>query len=326
MRLSERREHAGSKLSELRRSLDRARTLIQGKACVYATGSYGRLEAGPSSDLDLFILSGQDANSTPLLSRLDETLVKASLIEATRQHGISEFDGDGRYLVGYTVANLTQTLGTPEDDVENTFTARLLMLLESMPLLGEEMFDGFLAEVFGAYWRDYEDHADSFEPAFFINDILRLWRTFCVNFEARTRDYPEQAKPKRRLKNFKLKYSRMLTCYSALMFMQAIFNEKGTVSLADAVAMAKLSPTTRLEALASHSGAEMARDDLQNLLAMYDSFLQLTAGKEDEALALFRDKQSAKPLMDEAERFGDAIARTLRTVGEGTRLYRLMIV
>lgn len=326
MRLSERREHAASKLEELKKGLDRAKSLIDRRACVYATGSYGRLEAGPGSDLDLFILSQEDEKRKSLLSNLDETLLKADLIEATRRHDIPDFDGDGRYLVGYTVAGLTRTLGTPEDDVENTFTARLLLLLEGAPLLREDMFDEAVEKVLGAYWRDYEDHADRFEPAFFINDTLRLWRTFCVNFEARTGGYPEELKPKRRLKNFKLKYSRMLTCHSMLMYLLAMFNEKQTVSVDDAISAVKLTPTGRVEALAIHPGASKAHRELSGLLDLYDSFLQLTAGHEDEALVHFKDKHTAKPLMEQAEAFGDAIARALHLMGDGTRLYRLMIV
>ena len=69
------------------------------------------------------------------MKRLDEICVKADLIEVTRAAGIQDFSGDGRYLVHYSVDEFTKALGTPEDDVANTFTARLLLLLESRPLL-----------------------------------------------------------------------------------------------------------------------------------------------------------------------------------------------
>ena len=45
----------------------------------------------------------------------------------TRELKIPEFSGDGRYLTHYAVHEFTETLGTPEDDVTNTFTARLLL-------------------------------------------------------------------------------------------------------------------------------------------------------------------------------------------------------
>jgi predicted nucleotidyltransferase len=172
--------------------LKKADRIARGKACVYATGSFGRGEASKHSDLDLFILGrgdgkpGLDGKEGSALSRLDEILVKAELIEVTRQLKIPEFSGDGRWLVHYSLYDFTHTLGTPEDDVTNTFTARLLLLLESCPLVEDAVYKEVTNDVIAAYWRDYEDHKSAFMPAFLANDILRLWRTFCVNYEART--------------------------------------------------------------------------------------------------------------------------------------------
>ena len=72
-----------------------------------------------------------------MLSFLSEILVKSDLIRATRGLGIRDFDGDGKYLVHHATHLLTGTLGKPEDDAFNTFTPRLLLLLESYPLVEE---------------------------------------------------------------------------------------------------------------------------------------------------------------------------------------------
>jgi hypothetical protein len=77
-----------------------------------------------------------------------------------------EFSGDGRYLDHHTVTDFTKTLGTAEDDVANTFTARLLLLLESHPLLETIVYQEIVEEVIAAYWGDYEDHRNTFMPAF----------------------------------------------------------------------------------------------------------------------------------------------------------------
>src|SRR5580658_2234467 len=74
-----------------------------------------------------------DGKEGSLLKHLDEICIKADLIEVTRKLRIPEFSGDGRYLAHYSVHEFTKALGTPEDDVTNTFTARLLLLLESRP-------------------------------------------------------------------------------------------------------------------------------------------------------------------------------------------------
>jgi hypothetical protein len=115
------------------------------------TGSFGRVEASPYSDLDLFILGKSSADRTRRLSRLDEICVMADLIEVTRKLRIPEFSGDGRYLVHYSVHDLIGTLGKPDDDATNTFTARLLLLLESRPLLGMEIYEELIEDVVAAY-------------------------------------------------------------------------------------------------------------------------------------------------------------------------------
>lgn len=255
--LSERRSQTAARIEELRSRLTAAEALVAGKACVYMTGSYGRSEASTHSDLDLFILGkrdgkrGHDGKEGSQLSRLDEICIMADLIEVTRQLGIQEFSGDGRWLVHYSVDDLIKTLGMPEDDVENTFTARLLLLLESKALLGEVVYREVIDDVIAAYWRDYEDHKTDFMPAFLANDILRLWRTFCVNYEARTERMPELEKAKGKLKNYKLKHSRLLTCYSAILYLVAVYVQNKTVHPQDARAMIELTPTQRLEALRS---------------------------------------------------------------------------
>src|SRR6202023_3331392 len=131
--------------------------------------------------------------------------------------------------------------------VTNTFTARLLLLLESCALIGKPVYREVTNDVIAAYWRDYEDHKSDFMPAFLANDILRLWRTFCVNYEARTDRVPEAKKAKGKLKSYKLKQSRLITCYSAILYLLAIFRKNGTVSPQDALEMIDFTPTQRLE-------------------------------------------------------------------------------
>lgn len=138
---------------------------------------------------------------------------------------------------------MVKTLGHPNDDASNTFTARLLLLLESKPLFGTDVYWEAIEQVIAAYWGDFTDHKNEFVPAFLANDVLRIWRTFCVNYEARTAREPEEKRAKRKLKNYKLKHSRLLTCYSALAYLLAVFQEKKTVTPADARTMVGLTPT-----------------------------------------------------------------------------------
>ncbi|HUE00873.1 MAG TPA: hypothetical protein VMR62_14985 [Bryobacteraceae bacterium] len=190
----------------------------------------------------------------------------------------------------------TKTLGTPEDDVTNTFTARLLLLLESRPLVGSAVYQELIEEVVAQYWRDYGDHKADFMPAFLANDILRLWRTFCVNYEARTERVPEKQKAKGKLKNYKLKHSRLLTCYSALLYLLAVYDRQGTVAPSDALAMIATTPTERLEWILRQPDLDRAHSNVSMLLAQYEHFLRTTNCEEDELVNRFTDKPTSQSL------------------------------
>lgn len=324
--LNERRNSTSKRILELRGLLPDAEVACAGKACIYATGSFGRGEAHKHSDLDLFIVGKSEEEGGRRLSALDEICVKADLIEATRELHIPEFSGDGQYLEHYTVQQLVKSLGTPEDDAENTFTARLLLLLESYPLLEEAVYKEAIENVLAAYWRDYEGHKTDFIPAFLANDVLRLWRTFCVNYEARTSTEPELKRAKRRLKNYKLKHSRLLTCYSALLQLLCLYSERKTVSPADAAQMVSLSPTGRLEWLLQQKSVNQAHPVINELLDCYEKFLNISATPEDELVQQFMDRQKSRDLMAGAYRFGDLMFEALDIVGGRNRFHRLIVV
>ncbi len=324
--LVDRRNYTQARIETLQAGLREAGAIVKSKACAYATGSFGRLEASPHSDLDLFIVGKNDADSSSLLKRLDEICLMADLIEVTRKLNFPEFTGDGRYLEHHPLNVLVKTLGTPKDDVQNTFTARLLLLLESRPLLEPSVYHEVTAEVIAAYWRDYQDHKSDFMPAFLGNDVLRLWRTFCVNYEARTSRAPDAEKAKGKLKNYKLKHSRLLTCFSALLYLLAVYGRNKTVSPSDAIFMISLTPTERLQWLLDQSDLEDARRIVSKLLAQYELFLETTNAEEDVLIAQFLDKNLSRKYMQDASTFGDTVFDALMVVGKGNRFQRLLIV
>lgn len=127
--ISDRRSYTEQTVQTLREKLKEAEAIADGKACVYATGSFGRCEASKYSDLDLFIVGkrdgklGRDGKEGSQLKRLDEICIKADLIDVARSLEFPDFSDDGRWLTHYSTHEFTKTLGTPQDDVINTFTA-----------------------------------------------------------------------------------------------------------------------------------------------------------------------------------------------------------
>lgn len=337
--LENRRSRTAERVETLKADLQISKGLAEGKACVYATGSFARGEASAYSDLDLFIVgksrkveetnrTGKHPRSERVLRRLDEICLKAELIDVTKRLSIPEFSGDGEYLKHYTVDELTGTLGRPEDDVTNTFTARLLLLLESKPLIGGDVYREAVSDVVAAYWGDFVDHSQNFMPAFLANDILRIWRTLCVNYEARTEKDPPEQKAKRKLKNYKLKHSRLLTCYSALLYLLESYALNGTVSADAAITMTQLSPTERIEWLGRT--AANCKSLCNDLIELYEVFLEQTAASEDALKERFLNPDESKQLFSQASAFGDKVFELLQCVGQDghrrNRFYRLLVV
>jgi len=323
--IERRRKETEDRLSKIKRLLEDAAKIARGKGCVYATGSFGRGEASAFSDLDLFIVGGT-VKGGRALRNLDEICIKAALVEATRKLNIPEFSGDGAYLAHYEITKLVAALGTSQDDADNTFTARLLLLLESRALIGEEVYNEAIDKVIQAYWRDFEDHKNEFIPAFLSNDILRLWRTFCVNYEANTRTEPEDKKAKRKLKNYKLKHSRLLTCYSALIYLLGLYRVRNTVTPQDVREMVNMRPTERLEFLLKQKEFKAAHAKIRKLMTCYEKFLEKTNVEEKTLIEQFREKDRSKEFFLQVNEFGDLVSEILRLIGGQSRLYRLLMV
>lgn len=323
--LEERRRQAAERITKLQAELKEAEELCKGKACAYITGSVARGEASTHSDLDLFIVS-KGTLRDPDLTRLDEILIKADLIQATTKLGFPPFSGDGEYLTRHIVSDLTGALGKPHDDVNNTFTARLLLLLESKPLLGKAVYDRVISDVIAAYWKDYPDRKNEFQPAFLANDILRMWRTFCVNYEARTQSIPAHKKAKRKLKNYKLKHSRLLTCYSALLYLLAVFVEKLTVRPEDVKQMVSFTPTERLEWLLKGGRWPSANNALRELIARYEDFLKKTDAPEEEIVNKLLNGTHDRTYLKFDNSFGDFIWEAMQEIGGKNRFHRMLVV
>jgi hypothetical protein len=193
-------------------------------------------------------------------------------------------------------------------------------------LLEALVYKDLTDEVISKYWLDYEDHKDDFIPAFLANDVLRLWRTFCVNYEANTQKEPKEKKAKRKLKNYKLKHSRLLTCYSALLYLLAIYRQKGTVPPTDAAGMIALSPTARLESLLDHRFSPAVYEKIRELLDCYQAFLQGTDAPEDVMIQRFLNPETSRAYFHEASNLGDLVFTLLELIGEKSTFHRLLVV
>lgn len=322
-----RREYSARRLLELGRQLGPLSPVLHGQPlCVFATGSYGRLEAWSGSDIDLFFLF-DGADDSPRFPWTTLVRLSARLIEATEEMRFPPFSGDGRYLEVHYVHEMERVLGSPRDDSLNTFTARLLLLLESQPLHDAALYARLLERIVGFYYRDYDDHADAFFPGFLINDILRFWRTLTLNYEHDRLALVdlagaelERKKAKSALKNYKLKFSRLATCFSMVANLGA---EDVPVRQDTVLGLCRLTPAERFHQLRDHSAR--AAELVDELSDRYEEFLLSVQQNEDTLLGVFADDTQREVALRNAARYGDLIYRLLRDLLPDERMRYLVI-
>lgn len=200
-----------SKLAEIRKEIERFEHLCNPNLVVFAAGSLGRHEYGAKSDLDLFLIHDCDGKESHLTA-LEEYRILGEAIRLNDEMGFPEFSNDARFLKIYSVSDLVDKTGNPLDDSENYFTARMLLLLESEWLSNQKLCCEIKNRVIDHYLRDSFGKAD-FRPLFLLNDLLRFWRTLCLNYEHRRNDL---GKPWRK-KNINLKFGRMVTVFATVL-------------------------------------------------------------------------------------------------------------
>lgn len=325
--MATRREYSLDRLSNLGARLDPVRPMLADKPiCVYATGSYGRLEGWDGSDVDLFFLyDGDDAGDR--FPWITFTRLAACLVDATEAMGFPPFSGDGRYLEVLYVREMEDVLGSPHDDSTNAFTARMLLLLESQPVYDPELYASLLERIVGFYYRDFGDHADDFVPGFLINDILRFWRTLTLNYEHHRRKLQDLAGEERQakkassaLKNYKLKVSRMATCYSMI---ANLSSEPRPVTAETVLKLCRMTPAERLARLGDRG------DGVPQIIAQlehaYEEFLQDVQRPEPILMEEFANEGVRSDKLARAAVYGELMYELLAAVVPQERMRYLVV-
>jgi hypothetical protein len=190
-------------LSKLRGGL--AAPLSENVECIALAGSFGRFEGSSSSDAD-YIFVVHDL-SHPKISN-DLEVINRTIAE----FGVSPPNKSGVFAKARTRQELIERVGRPNEDTD-VLGKRLLLLLESRPIYGDDAYIDLLKDVFTRYTR-YHEGEPTKEFAFLLNDLIRYFRYICVNYESNFwRENEKWA-----LRNLKLRHSRVLM-YSGLLFM-----------------------------------------------------------------------------------------------------------
>lgn len=272
---------------------------------IFVMGSLARREAGKKSDLDLFVVSKKP------VSKLDQIDIFSNLIEINADLGFPPFSNDGQFLVVHQLEEMKMSTGSPEDDYHNLFTARMLMILESEVLYNPKLHEEILSEIISHYLRDRKMHED-FKPLFLLNDLLRFWRTLCLNYEVIRHD---QDRPWRK-KNINLKYSRMITVFSTV---SSIISQK-KLNEEDIYKLCANTPFERL-AIALSYLQEDYTSEFDELLGHYKIFLD---AKENDDIE--QNPELKNQLDRNADRVSEIFYNILSSESIHPKIRRFLVV
>ncbi len=299
--IRDRNEFSSSLLNKLETEISKSQIIQQhsGNLCIYATGSYARKEASRYSDLDLFFI----VYKKPICN-LDIILIKAELIKIMRDLNFPDFSGDGEFLNFHIFNEIIKELGSTKDDYNNFFTARLLLLLESHPLNGRKIYNEILSKIIDRYFQDYPDHEKNFRPIFLANDIIRFWKTLCLNYEHKRhrRGSNEVNKNKSHLK---LKFSRLTTCYTILCCIGMEHDMQKTKFLE----LINKAPLERLIEIFKQK--QDSRRIISQLLHLYNWFLEATAAEEKMILSWIGNKTDRDIAFGKAREYHELMYKLL---------------
>jgi hypothetical protein len=278
---------------------------IDPDAAVVLFGSWGRAELTPGSDDDWLVLV---AGSRRDAVRPDPDQVGAALVRSPGEQAI--FGG-----VDFT-DELAGRIGLDEDTNRN-LTRRMLLMLESVAVAGEDAHRAAREIVLDGYLRgDVKDHRP---PRFFLNDVIRYWRTITVDFVGKERAGGGE---KGALRNLKLRLNRKVLFASGLLPLLRCHQLRAAAIRPELLAQFDRPATDRL----AEVFLEFDPDAGVRALSAYDRWLGMLGDDaiRAELSSLTREEGDRSRAFRTARRYADDLQNGLLALLFETPLQRLV--
>lgn len=284
------KQFSDEKIDNIRASLYNAS--LGNRICVGTAGSFARREGSAESDLDFFFLRREPTSCS------DNDELSRTVSEALKHHVKKYPSIDGSFNKGETVEEMLTNIGGQHDD-NGKMTRRILILLEGDWLYNEGIFEDTRKQLLSRYLNDVKDRTQI--ALFLLNDIIRYYRTICVDYEYKTY---EGQKPWG-IRNIKLMFSRKLIYISGVL---AVGSTKGLgkqEKLERLIELFKLPPTERIKCIVG-SNAEIP-------LHLYGVFLEeISRQPVRETLEkVQRDGRNSDPIYRELKNLGYAFSDSI---------------
>jgi hypothetical protein len=174
-------------------------------------GSVARREFTSGSDADFFVLTTDDSVETA-------KDIQERCHIALESHGLKRPSPGGVFDDPLPISELTSNIGGQED-TNTLITRRMLYLLEGDWVFNESLFNNLRADLIKRYVPD--DLKERKLCRYLLNDVIRYWRTICVDFESKTAN----AEKARAIRLVKLRLSRMMLYFAGVAAIRQTSNQ-----------------------------------------------------------------------------------------------------
>jgi len=257
-------------------------------------GSIARYEFSTQSDIDWTLLI--DGKADPR-----HYSVYKGIENELKDKGFTEPGTSGLFGQITFSQSLIHNIGG-EHDTNHNLTRRILLLLESIPV---QVHKGYSSKTYERVIKSilscYISNDTSFEsrkgkqnkvPRFLLNDVVRLWRTMCVDFAYKQKDFDNS---KWGLRNIKLRMSRKMSYIKGLLLVYSCYkNPSLDISNPENIIeflyqKVKLTPLEIALQLANDGNLNLRT--VNSIIRHYDSFLKLISTKtqRDKLMYIYPD-------------------------------------
>jgi len=270
---------------------------------IITTGSYGREEASAESDLDLFILFDAD--------EVVEHAIPDELAKITRvitEDVPSDVGDTGTFGTDKVIkfSEMLQNIGGQNDD-NMKLTRRMLFLLEGTWLYGEKRFNTYQKRLLEKYIK--EDSPNGYLSKFFLNDIIRFYRTMATDFEYKVHEGNKEWG----LRSTKLRFSRKLLYFSGIIVVAEVAELSQSKKIEKSKELLQLPVLKRVREISTEKA------ESEKILSIYEEFLESISDPDirQKLQATRKDERSESEeyikLRDLSREFSHALANWLKS-------------
>ncbi|WP_263065388.1 nucleotidyltransferase domain-containing protein [Dickeya dadantii] len=241
---------------------------------IVTTGSFGRNEASPESDFDLFLFCEKEENKEDIQS-------KATLInECIKKYVTKDTGSTGTFGADEVVSfeSLLKNIGGSED-TNKLLTRRMLFLLEGISVYNSTLFKSYRKTLINKYLKS---SSDGKIDKYLLNDIIRYYRTITTDFQHKI----DSDGKSWGVRNIKLRFSRKVLYFAGIIAIGYASDKEQDVTarVSRLSSLLDTAPLERIFEIYKEKLGENGYVILEKVFSDYNYFLESISNKEKRQL------------------------------------------